>query len=457
MRVKSVNSQVFREYDIRGVVEEDFDDDFVTKLGRAYATILIDAGQQTITLGRDCRLTSDGLRDLLIEGLLSAGINVVDIGVVPTPLLYFSVLRWNMGGGAMITGSHNASEYNGFKLGVGPTTIFGETIQRLCKIIETGAFKTTGAKGTLTARDVLREYHEYIQHEIRLKPGLKVAVDAGNGCGGVVAAPLMRAMGLTTVELYVEMDGRFPHHHPDPTVEANLRDLQAAVKEEQAEIGIAYDGDADRIGAVDETGRIVWGDELLIIFARSILQERPGAAIIGDVKCSRKLYDEIARHGGRPIMWKTGHSLIKDKLKREKAALAGEMSGHMFFNDRYYGFDDAIYASFRLLEIISREGRGLGAMLANLPRTEVTPEIRLECPDDRKFEVVRQAAAYFRAHYETLDIDGARVNFPSGWGLVRASNTQPALVMRFEADNATHLREIQSIFERKLAELGAKL
>jgi phosphomannomutase/phosphoglucomutase len=284
---------------------------------------------------------------------------------------------------------------------------------------------------------------------------MKVAVDGGNGCGGVVAAPLMREMGVETVELYIEMDGRFPNHHPDPTVEENMRDLQTAVKRSGARVGIAYDGDADRIGAVDENQRIVWGDELMVVFARSILKERPGAAIIGDVKCSRRLYDDIAQHGGRPIMWKTGHSLIKSKLKQENAALAGEMSGHMFFNDRYYGFDDAIYASFRLLEILGRERRGLGAILADLPKTSFTPEIRLDCPDDRKFEVVRKAAEYFRGNYETIDIDGARVNFPGGWGLVRASNTQPALVMRFEARDEKTLAEIRSIFERKLKELGA--
>jgi phosphomannomutase/phosphoglucomutase len=262
-------------------------------------------------------------------------------------------------------------------------------------------------------------------------------------------------MGLETVELYIEMDGRFPNHHPDPTVEENMRDLQTAVKRSGARVGIAYDGDADRIGAVDENQRIVWGDELMVVFARSILKERPGAAIIGDVKCSGRLYDDIAQHGGRPIMWKTGHSLIKSKLKQENAALAGEMSGHMFFNDRYYGFDDAIYASFRLLEILGREGRGLGAILVDLPKTWFTPEIRVDCPDDRKFEVVRKAAEHFRANYETIDIDGARVNFPGGWGLVRASNTQPALVMRFEARDEKSLAEIRSIFERKLKELGA--
>jgi phosphomannomutase/phosphoglucomutase len=452
-----MNPQVFREYDIRGVVEEDFDDDFIVDLGRAYATLLLRAGKRTITLGRDCRLTSDALRDLLLEGLLPSGIDVIDIGVVPTPLLYFSVRHWQMDGGAMITGSHNAAEYNGFKLGVGPTTIFGAEIQRVRQIIEARAFESSGGKGKLAARSVLPDYRDYIKRNIRVRAGMKVAVDGGNGCGGAVAAPLMREMGLETVELYVEMDGRFPHHHPDPTVEANMRDLQAAVKNSGAELGIAYDGDADRIGAVDENGQIVWGDEQMVVYARSILQERPGATIIGDVKCSQRLYDDIARHGGRPIMWKTGHSLIKSKLKEENAALAGEMSGHMFFNDRYYGFDDAIYSSFRLLEIVGRERRSLGQLLADLPRTCFTPELRLDCPDDVKFDVVRRAADYFRAHYETIDIDGARVKFPGGWGLVRASNTQPALVMRFEAEDERTLGEIRAIFESKLKELGAKL
>lgn len=449
-----MNPQVFREYDIRGIVQDDFDDAFVVNLGRAYATILIEAGKHNISLGRDCRLSSDNLRERLLEGLLAAGVSVTDIGIVPTPLLYFSMLHWQMDGGAMITGSHNAAEYNGFKLGVGATTIFGEEIQRVRRIIEARAFKSTGAKGSLVYRPVLSDYTEYLKRDIKLTP-MKVAVDGGNGCGAAVAAPLMREMGLETVELYVEMDGRFPHHHPDPTVEENMRDLQAAVKQSGARVGIAYDGDADRIGAVDENQRIVWGDELMVVFSRAILKQRPGAAIIGDVKCSRRLYDDVAQHGGRPIMWKTGHSLIKAKLKQENAALAGEMSGHMFFNDRYYGFDDAIYASFRLLEILGREGRGLAGLLSDLPETSFTPEIRLDCPDDRKFEVVRKAADFFRKHYETIDIDGARVTFPGGWGLVRASNTQPALVMRFEARDEQTLANIRSLFERKLKEFGA--
>src|ERR1700693_2812916 len=342
-----MNSQVFREYDIRGIVADDFDDAFVVDLGRGYATLLHQAGKKTVTLGRDCRLSSDRLRDRLAEGLLSAGINVVDIGVVPTPVLYFSGLSWKRDGGVMITGSHNAAEYNGFKLGVGPTTIFGVEIQKLADIIEKRDFHTSREKGALNEVAILPEYGDFIRANIKLKPGLKVAVDGGNGCGGVVAEPLMQDLGATTYGIHIEMDGRFPNHHPDPTVEDNMRDLIAEVAKRKADIGIAYDGDADRVGAVDENGRIVWGDELMVAFSRAILKERPGAAIIGDVKCSQRMYDDIAKNGGRPIMWKTGHSLIKSKLKEEHAALAGEMSGHMFFADRYFGFDDALYASFR--------------------------------------------------------------------------------------------------------------
>ncbi len=450
-----MNPQVFREYDIRGVVERDFDDQFVVNLGRAWSTMLTAAGKRTVTLGRDCRLSSDRLRDLLIEGVTSSGIDVVDLGVVPTPLLYFSVVHWKLDGGAMITGSHNAAEYNGFKLGVGPSTLYGTEIQKLRQLIEAQDFVRSSRVGTVTARPVIPDYHDYLRRQFRFERQVKVAVDGGNGCGGPVAVPLMRELGVEVKGLYLEMDGRFPHHHPDPTVEENMRDLIRTVGAERAEVGIAYDGDADRIGTVDENGKIVWGDELMVAFSRAILAEHPGATIIGDVKCSQRLYDDIARHGGRPIMWKTGHSLIKSKLKHEHAVLAGEMSGHMFFADRYYGFDDAIYASFRLLEIIDRAGHGLAALLADLPKTSATPEIRLDCPDERKFEVVRRATEYFRAHYEVIDIDGVRVRFPHGWGLVRASNTQPALVLRFEAARDPALAEIRGLFENKLKEFGA--
>ncbi|HEY2104550.1 MAG TPA: phosphomannomutase/phosphoglucomutase [Candidatus Binataceae bacterium] len=449
-----MNPQVFREYDIRGVVEEDFDDEFVVDLGRAYATMLHRAGKRRITVGRDCRLSSDRLFHLLLEGLLPAGIDAVDIGVVPTPLLYFSVLEWSMDGGVMITGSHNAAEYNGFKLGIGPSTIFGDDIQEVRRIIERREFLSGPARATITARPILPAYAHFIRHNFNFKRSFKIAVDGGNGCGGTVAVPLMRELGLDTVELYIEMDGRFPNHHPDPTVEANMQDLIAAVRGSGAIVGIAYDGDADWIGAIDERGRIVWGDELMVLFSRAILRERPGATIIGDVKCSQRMYDDITRHGGRPIMWKTGHSLIKSKLKEEHAALAGEMSGHMFFADRYLGFDDAIYASFRLLEIIDREGRGIGELLSDLTPTCATPEIRVDCPDEEKFRVVNLLADYFRSRYAVTEIDGVRVKFDSGWGLVRASNTQPALVLRFEAKDEAALGEIRQLFETKLKELG---
>src|SRR5260370_1336276 len=355
----------------------------------------------------------------------------------------------------MLTGSHNGAGDNGFKLGVGPKTIYGAEIQRLREIIERRDFVTTGAKGTLSERPVIPDYNDFIRSQFKLKPGLKVVVDGGNGCGGVIAAPLMKKLGLETIELYTEMDGRFPNHHPDPTVEENMRDLIAAVKKNRADIGIAYDGDADRVGAIDENGRIVWGDEMMVAFSRAILKENPGATIIGDVKCSKRMYDDIASHGGRPIMWKTGHSLIKSKLKEEHAALAGEMSGHMFFADRYFGFDDAIYSSFRLLEIGSREWRGLAAILADLPKAYFTPEIPVYFSDRRRFEVVRRAADFFRKHYEVIDIDGVRWNFADGWWLVRASNTPPALVMRFEANSAARLAEIRVLFENKLRDFGA--
>ncbi len=450
-----MNAQVFREYDIRGVVETDFDDDFICDLGRAYATILHRAGKKTISIGRDCRLSSPSLHDRLLEGILPSGIEVIDIGVVPTPLSYFSVAHWKLDGGVMITGSHNAAEYNGFKLGVGPSTIFGDQIQEVRRIIEKRDFIGGKRPGKISERSILPEYGAFINANFKLRRGMKVALDGGNGCGGVVAEPLMKQQGLDVKGLFIEMDGRFPNHHPDPTVEENMRHLKAAVHDFEAEIGIAYDGDADRVGAVDEHGRIVWGDELMVAFSRNILESHPGAAIIGDVKCSSRMYEDIARHGGRPIMWKTGHSLIKSKLKEEHAALAGEMSGHMFFADRYFGFDDAIYASFRILEIVSQQRRGLAAILADLPPSVATPEIRLDCPDDRKFDTVRRAAEYFRAHYDVIEIDGVRVNFKDGWGLVRASNTQPALVMRFEAQNAARLAEIRSLFESKLKKLGA--
>jgi len=373
------------------------------------------------------------------------------VGVCPTPLLYFSIVHLEHEGGVMITGSHNPPEFNGFKVCVGKDAIYGEEIQRVREIIEQGEY--IRGKGGLARHNIIPDYHRYVLSNIQVNRAIKVVVDAGNGTGGVVGVPIMRELGCQVEALYCEMDGRFPHHHPDPTVEENLTDLIATVKDTGADLGIGYDGDADRIGVIDEEGRIIWGDRLMIIFARDIIRERGGGTFIGEVKCSQTLYDEIERLGGRAIMWKTGHSLIKDKMKQEGALLAGEMSGHMFFADRYFGFDDAIYASCRLLEILSKTGKKVSELLEGIPQTFITPEIRVECPDDIKFQIVEQATEYFRQEYHVVDVDGMRITFSDGWGLVRASNTQPALVLRFEAASQERLGEIRGMVEAKVKEL----
>jgi phosphomannomutase/phosphoglucomutase len=357
----------------------------------------------------------------------------------------------------MITGSHNPPEYNGMKVGVGRTTLYGEGIQDLLRLVQAGTF-ASGA-GTVTAHDIVTPYQDYVAGNLQLGPRrLKVVLDAGNGTGGI-AAPIFRRLGLEVVPLYLEPDGRFPNHHPDPTVEKNLEDLKRQVLASGADLGIAYDGDADRVGAVDERGQVLWGDQLMILFSRAILAERPGAAIVGEVKCSFTLYDDIARRGGRAIMWKAGHSLIKAKMKEEHAELAGEMSGHIFFGHRWLGFDDGIYSSGRLLELLSRTPAPLSSLLADVPRTFSTPELRVDCPEEKKFELVRRAQAWFKERHQAITVDGVRVVFPDGWGLVRASNTQPILVLRFEATSAARLAEIRQLVEgvvsRLLAELGA--
>jgi phosphomannomutase/phosphoglucomutase len=443
-----MNPMIFREYDIRGVVDTDLTPATVLTLARGAGTYFARHGVSRITVGRDCRLSSTPFFDALVEGLLASGMAVTDCGVCPTPLLYFSIRHLEQEGGVMITGSHNPPEFNGFKVCVGKDAIYGQEIQRLREIIEQGEF--VQGKGTLSQHDIIKDYQSYLRENIRLDRAIKVAVDAGNGTGGVVAVPVLQALGCSVEPLYIEMDGRFPHHHPDPTVEKNLADLIAAVRATGAELGIAYDGDADRIGVIDEQGGIIWGDKLMIIFARAIIQERGGGTFIGEVKCSQTLYDEIERLGGRAIMWKTGHSLLKDKMKREQALLAGEMSGHMFFADRYFGYDDAIYASCRLLEIVGKTGKKVSELLAGIPRTYATPEIRVACPDAQKFKIVEQATAYFRKKYDVIDVDGMRVKFPDGWGLLRASNTQPALVLRFEATSEARLAEIRGMIETEL-------
>lgn len=443
------NPNVFREYDIRGIANRDLTEDFVCLLGKGCGTYFAEHGVKTITLGRDCRLSSPSFRKMFLKGITQTGCNVIDVGVVPTPVLYFSLFNLDVEGGIQITGSHNPPDNNGFKVCLGTSTIYGEEIQKIRQIMESGKF--VKGKGNIEKRDLTSSYKEYVLNH--LSPGnvkRRVVVDAGNGTGGVIAVPLYREMGFDVIPLFCEPDGHFPNHHPDPTVPENVQSLIERVSLERADLGIAFDGDVDRIGMVDESGNIIWGDQLMIIFSRAILKESPGATFIAEVKCSQTLFDDIAKNGGNPIMWKAGHSLIKAKMKEERALLAGEMSGHMFFADRYFGYDDAIYAGARLLEILSHNKESLSARLSDIPKMVNTPEIRMECPEDKKFRVVQQLVDEFKKEYQVIDIDGARVIFPDGWGLVRASNTQAILVLRFEASSQESLRSIQDLVMEKL-------
>ena len=447
-----MNPHIFREYDIRGVVDRDLTQETVYELARAVGTFFQRHKARRISLGRDARESSPLFRDIFTRGLNETGCDVLDVGMVATPVLYFTLFTQNVDAGVMITGSHNPADNNGFKICLGTSTIFGEQISEIKGIAASGAFAS--GKGTVQARDVLPLYHDRIASDVRLGPRrIKVIVDGGNGMGGPAAVPLYQSLGCEVIELFCEPDSRFPNHHPDPTIVENMRFAVKAVSEHNADLAIAFDGDADRIGVVDEGGRIIWGDQLMVIFSRAILQKLPGATFISEVKCSQTLFDDIRRHGGKPIMWKVGHSLIKAKMKETGAALAGEMSGHVFFADRYFGYDDAIYAGARLLEIMSHMKSPLSSLLADLPRTVYTPEIRLECPDERKFEVVKSLTEVFKRTNQVIDVDGARIVFEHGWGLVRASNTQPVLVLRFEADNENHLGEIRRSVEERAQRL----
>ncbi len=446
---------IFREYDIRGVVERDFNLADVEKIGRAYATYLAEQGGRTCAVGRDCRLSSEEIEGALIKGMRRGGADVTDLGLCPTPALYFSLHHLKVDGGVMITASHNPPEYNGFKICVGPETIFGSEIQKIRKIIESGEYST--GRGSLSEHAILKEYCRHLADNVRLERPLFMAVDAGNGTGGLAAGPLLKSLKCEPLELFMDPDGTFPNHVPDPAVPRNLESLSRIVVDKGLEVGLAFDGDADRLGVVDETGQIIWGDMLMIIFAREILKNHPGAVFIGDVKCSQVMFDDIKAGGGKPIMWKTGHSLIKRKLKEEKALLAGEMSGHLFFADRYFGYDDAIYAACRLLELLSRGKTPLSRHLADLPKICNTPEIRVHCPEHQKFRVVERAKEILRKDAQVIDIDGVRILFPDGWGLVRASNTGPVLVLRFEAQSESRLRAIQEYVEGVVAKAKTEL
>jgi phosphomannomutase/phosphoglucomutase len=482
-----VNAEIFREYDIRGIADRDLTSLVIEELGKAFAAYLKPKGISTVTVGYDARISSPRLCDDIVRGLTMAGVDVTILGLCPTPALYFSLYHLKPGAGVMITGSHNPSEFNGFKLCVGKDTIYGEEIQKLRRIMERVEKRESGVRGqglgkeesegtamngAVTHVPILPDYIVYIKslfnssHEAKLK----IVLDSGNGTAGLAAPDIIRGMNCEVLELFSEPDGRFPNHHPDPTIPGNLATLIDTVRSQKADAGIAFDGDSDRIGVVDEKGNILWGDQLMVIFSRDILRERPGATFVSEVKCSQLMYDDIRAHGGNAVMWKTGHSLIKARMKELHAAMAGEMSGHLFFADRYFGYDDAIYAACRIIEILrnlkSAKGNSatLSMLLADLPKTFNTPELRFDCPDTIKFKVVERAKEAFlngtnlpQRPREVITVDGVRAIFEKGWGLIRASNTQPVIVMRFEANDAASLESIRSMMEQQVNAIVAGL
>ncbi len=449
---------IFREYDIRGVTGRDLTPDVARAVGRAYAAFIAAKGVSgPIVVGRDNRPSGNDLHRELVAGLVESGIDVIDIGVVPTPLAYWAQHNLDVAGGIQITGSHNPPEFNGFKLGMGKRSIYGEDIQRIFELATTGEFLS--GKGSVRSEDVIDRYIDDVASRVgSISRQVRCVFDCGNGAGAIVAARLFDRIGVPATILFGESDGTFPNHHPDPTVPENLADLISAVRNENTELGIAFDGDADRIGLVDEDGEIVWGDHLLIIYARDVLARTgSGQPIIFDVKCSQALPEEVEKAGGRPLMWKTGHSLVEEKMHETHAPIAGEMSGHMFFAEGWYGFDDALYGAARLLRIVADSGMTVKQMMAGVPHFVSTPEIRVDCADDLKFGVVDQAKKYFSARHEVIEVDGVRVLFGDGWGLIRASNTQPVLVMRFEARTQSHLDTIRSEMEGWLRQQGVSV
>jgi phosphomannomutase/phosphoglucomutase len=455
-----VPAHIFREYDIRGLHATELTDEVATSVGQAFATLIREgrsggaAGTPRVALGRDVRPSSERLAAAIERGIRAAGVDVEHVGVVPTPALYYAVVGRDLDGGLQVTGSHNPPEFNGFKMTRRKLPLFGAEIQEMRERIARGALAAAAAPGGASDRPILDDYRAMLVERCTTPRGLRVVLDCGNGCAGTVVPGTFERMGHTVTPLFAELDGRFPNHLPDPTVPALLEALIAEVKRTGADLGIGFDGDADRIGAVDGRGRIVFGDQLLALFARDVLTRVPGAEILFDVKCSQGLIEDIEAHGGRPAMWKTGHSLIKSRMHETGAPLAGEMSGHMFFQEGFFGFDDALFAAGRLLRFVAASGRSFAELVDSIPRYHATPETRLACPEDRKFAVVEELKREFARRYRVIDIDGARVEFGDGWGLVRASNTQPALVVRFEARTPERLEEIREIFMEPLRRLG---
>lgn len=457
-----INPAVFRAYDIRGIVDNDFNPALVTELGRACAALFLEAGESRALVGHDCRLSSPAYHEALVEGLTASGVDVISLGQVPSPLLYFAVRHLNIHAGIMVTASHNPPQYNGFKVWLGQGTLFEEGIQNIRQRMEElqplpapEALNFT-KRGLASRLDIVPAYTADVLARVGRVPGIKVVVDGGNGVAGPLCCDILSRMGAEVVPLFCEPDGRFPNHHPDPVVEKNVGALRQAVLAHKADLGMGLDGDGDRLGVIDANGRLLFGDELVSIYARDIFTRQPGARILGDVKCSQRLFDDITARGGVADMCRTGHSVVKARLRESGAAMAGELSGHIFFAENWYGFDDATYSAARLLAVLHRLGQPLTA-LPGWPPAVNTPELNMPCPDAHKFEVVRRAQAYFRAHYPVQEIDGARVLFPHGWGLVRASNTSPSLVLRFEADSPEALATLREFMESPLRQWLAEL
>jgi phosphomannomutase/phosphoglucomutase len=446
---------IFREYDIRGIADRDLLSEDVVQLGRAIGTTIRRQSGPKVNIGRDARVSGPRVMAAMVEGLVAAGCQVTDIGQVPTPVLYHSAFKSHADGSVMITASHNPKDYNGTKVMIGKNALYGEGITKLYDMIQRGDFDS--GSGSVTQADAVPAYVDDIASQFHFSRRLKVVFDAANGAAGPVFQMLLDRLNIEATTMFFEPDGTFPNHPADPTVPKNLEPLIAKVAELKADMGIGFDGDVDRIGAVDEQGGIIFGDMMMLIYGREILTRKPGATFIGEVKCSQILYDELSKLGGHPIMYRTGHSLIKAKMKEVNAELAGEMSGHMFFADRFYGFDDAMYSALRLIEIVDQSGQPLSAQLAGLPPMVSTPEMRIDVPDEKKFDLVARLVARFKQTHKVIDIDGARVQFGAGWGLVRASNTQPALVLRFEAADPQLLAEYQKAIEGAILAEGVEL
>ncbi len=446
-----MNPYIFRQYDIRGVVADDFTDDVVINLGKGFGTWLSNKGGKKITVSGDVRLTTPHLMEKFTEGVLSTGVDVIDLGILPTPVNYYSMYKIDVDGAVQITGSHNPPDMNGFKLSFQKGSVYGEEIQNIKKIIEDDAFVT--GNGKQTKQEILAQYKTELSKKVKLEKPVKIVMDCGNGAACLAAPEIFKNIGVEMTELYCDADGTFPNHHPDPTVEDYIQDMIKEVKSGDYDCGIAFDGDADRIGVIDNKGRIVWADYIMILFLDEIIKN--GETVVFDVKCSQALEDVINKKGGKAYMYKTGHSLIKKKMQELDLPFAGEMSGHICFADDYYGYDDAIYVAARFVQMLSRQDKPLSEIMDGLPKYHSTPEMRLNCPDDKtKFEIDKKATAYFKDNFDCIDVDGVRIKFGDGWGLVRASNTQPVIVTRFEAKTKERLEEIKSLVLNKLKEFG---